>query len=231
MNIKMEDIQLCLNTRGCYYNQTKYIKIINSSNFCSYDLCYLLYTGRKKRPIPIREIYNDPERQQLHDLFRWALGAEKPDWVKQKESRPKLQEWIVTFPDCEKYLWDDFAKRFVKHIPGVGIFDDLGKLIADKNSEYYNQVIYRINEVQHNPELVNKNVIAPQMKRGVKPGTKRGPYKEREKETTFICKGCGRTIQIASRRKKQFCSESCRRRFWRRKKQEKLFQEKLKGRY
>ncbi len=91
----------------------------------------------------------------------------------------------------------------------------MNKIIADENSDYYRQVINRINEVQCNPELINKFVVAPQKKRGVKPGTKRGSYKERDKEWTFICKGCGRLVTIISKRKRQFCSESCRRRYWR----------------
>ncbi len=96
----------------------------------------------------------------------------------------------------------------------------MNKIIADENSEYFRHVIDRINEVQCNPELINKIVVALQKKRGVKPGTKRGPYKERDKETMITCKGCGRTIQITSKRMKQFCSEACRRRYWRKQKKQ-----------
>jgi hypothetical protein len=217
---EMDNSKYCLNTRGCYHKEAKYIKEINSSNFCSLE-CYYRYTGRKKPSIPERKIFADPERQQLHDLYRWALGTEKPDWVKQKEGRPKPDEWIVTLSNCVTYLLDDFDRRFVWYKLGKGIFDGLLRLITDENSDYYRKVIDRINEVQCNPELINRNVTAIQKKRGVKQGTKRGCYGERTKAITITCKGCGRNIEITSKRKRMFCSESCRRRYWRNHKKEK----------
>ncbi|MCU0851144.1 MAG: hypothetical protein MUC80_07750 [Candidatus Thermoplasmatota archaeon] len=103
INAAIKDKQLCSNTRGCYHKDAKYIKEINSSAFCSIRCCKL-YTREIKPSVPERKIFNDPERQRQHDLYRWALGAEKPDWVKQKERRPEPEEWIVTLSNDSKYL-------------------------------------------------------------------------------------------------------------------------------
>jgi hypothetical protein len=210
----MQTRKLCLSTRGACNNEAIYIEAIRSNNFCSIK-CFKEYTGEIKPTIPERKIFDDPEQQQLHDLYRWSLGAEKPDWIKQKERRPEPDEWIVKFKDGAIYLWDDFDRRYVKYYLGKGIFDDLGKLIASEDSEYYGQVMHRIREVQRNSELINSNVTSVQKQRGVKQGAVRGPYKERIKLTTITCKGCGRIIRVTSKRKKQFCSEACRRRYWR----------------
>lgn len=211
-NIK--DIKYCISTRGCYHKEAKYIKEINSSNFCSLE-CYYRYIGRKNPSIPTRKIFADLERQRQHDLYRWSLGTEKPNWVRSTEKKPLPEEWKVDLSERTIYIWDDFDLRYVMYCLGIGIFDDLCKLIADENSDYCRQVIKRFDEVQCNYELLNKYVTPPPKKRGVKSGTKRGPYKERMKVTAIICKGCGRNIQVSSKRKKQFCSEACRRRYWR----------------
>ncbi len=114
----------CLSTYSGCNNKAKFIKLINSNNFCSIP-CYQLYTGQKKPSIPTRKIFDNPERQQLHDLYRWALGAEKPDWVKQKETRPSPDEWIVVLSGNAIYIWDDFDKRYVRYILRIGMVSDL----------------------------------------------------------------------------------------------------------
>jgi hypothetical protein len=71
------------------------------------------------------------------------------------------------------------------------------------------------------------------MKRGVKLGSKRGPYKKkkrREKRYTFVCKGCGGTYKYYSKRKK-YHSDACRRAYWRRKKKQKDAEERMKRHY
>lgn len=69
-------------------------------------------------------------------------------------------------------------------------------------------------------------------KRGVKRGEKRGPYKKtRARMKTFVCKGCGRTFKLKSKRKKQFHSETCRRKYWRDKKNLKDAEERMKRKY
>lgn len=68
----------CLNTYGCN-NEAVSLKINGKicKNFCSYECC-LIYKGKKKPPIPERKIFDDPERQHLHDLYIWALTGIDP---------------------------------------------------------------------------------------------------------------------------------------------------------
>ncbi len=134
----------CLNTKGCYSKETR-----NGSNFCSDD-CRLIYENRKKPPKRTRQIYDDPERQLIHDIYIKYYGKQE----------------------------------------------------------------------------------TPTNNRGVKKGTKRGSYvKKHTKKRTFICKGCGRTFTLKSKRKKQFHSETCRRGYWRRMKRQKDVEEKMNRKY
>src|SRR4030042_6157575 len=63
------------------------------------------------------------ERQHLHDLYIWAKGGKKPEWVTKNEKRPDSEEWIATLSNNAKYLWDDFDRRYGKYYLGKGIFD------------------------------------------------------------------------------------------------------------
>ena len=60
----------CLNTYNCN-NEAVSVKETNCSNFCSYS-CSLVYKGKEKPSIPKRKTFEDPERQQIHDLYIWA---------------------------------------------------------------------------------------------------------------------------------------------------------------
>jgi hypothetical protein len=217
-----------MNTYGGCDNDAKYIEEIKCDNFCSYG-CYLLYTGKKKPPIPKRKKFADSKRQQMRDLYILALGGEAPDWAKAKECCPHPNEWVATFKNDATYLWDDFERKYVRYVLGLGIVDEFGKIIADENSDYYKAVIKRINDIQCNPELLHQQSISKPIKKpGVKTGSKRGPYKKSgKKKYTFVCKGCDRTFPMVSKRKKQFHSEACRIGYWRKKKKEKEIQEKM----
>jgi hypothetical protein len=221
-----------MNTRGACENEAQCIKEIKCKNFCSYE-CYLLYIGKKKPSIPERKKFDDPERQRTHDLYRWALGGEIPEWIKAKERLPSPDEWIVGLSEDSSYLWDDFKGKYVRYVLGKGIVSEFGKVVADESSEYYRAVIDRINEVQFNPELLNRRCASkPIIRSGVKKGAKRGPYKKSgKKKYTFVCKGCGRAFPMVSKRKKEFHSETCRRRYWRRKKKQKDSEKQRKRKY
>lgn len=134
----------CLNTKGCYNRKAK-----KESNFCSNE-CRLTYENKLAPSKRKREVYNDPERQQLHDIFIKYYGKQNT--------------------------------------------------------------------------LINK--------RGVKKGEFRGPYRKNKiKKRTFTCKGCGGTYSVKSKRMKQFHSEACRRRYWRKKKKQKELEEHLQRKY
>ena len=105
-------------------------------------------------------------------------------------------------------------------VPKRKIFDDPGRQLQ------HDLYIWALSGIDP-----RKPYVEPK-KRGVKKGTKRGPYKkQRIKERTFRCKGCGRTMTLKSNRKKTYCSESCRRRYWRRVKHQKEVEEKINRRY
>jgi len=78
-----------------------------------------------------------------------------------------------------------------------------------------------------------KSDVEPK-ERGVKLGSKRGPYKKRKqrkaKKYTKTCKGCGVTFTTDSKRK-EFHSEACRRAYWRRKKKQKDDEDRRNRKY
>ena len=214
----------CLNTRGCN-KDAKYVKEINSSNFCCYE-CYLIYTGKKKPPVPIQKRFKDSERQQLHDLYLWTKSGKKPNSIKRKRRVPPSSEWKVDFKDGTTYIWDDFKEKYVRYILGIGLIDFSNKkckyvVVADENSEYYRAVFSRINEVQTNPKLTNNEPIyKPRMKQGVKKGDKRGPYKVKKRKNktdpsyTKVCPDCKRTF-ITTNKNRKYYSNACKQRHYR----------------
>jgi len=75
-----------------------------------------------------------------------------------------------------------------------------------------------------------KPIVEPK-KRGVKSGSMRGSYKRRKTQNySYTCKGCGGIYKSASKRKK-YHSDSCRRRYWRKKKAEKDTEERRNRQY
>jgi len=81
-----------------------------------------------------------------------------------------------------------------------------------------------------------KNYKPPET-RGVKKGTKREPYKPRKtgqikdkKYITFRCKTCGREVRYkrTGKRKREYCSEKCRQKYYRRNKKLKEIERKKK---
>jgi len=217
----------CLSTYNCN-NEAKYVKEINCSNFCSYE-CYLIYKGEKKPPVPKRRIFEDPERQQLHDLYIWARGGKEPDWVKKKRRFPPIDEWITTLSDGSTYLYDDFQHKFVRYVLGYGLFNYDSKrckyvLWKDENSEYYRAVIKRINEVQCNPELAYEEpAYKPKIKRGVGKRDIRGLYKTKKKKNkdrklyTKICPCCGREF-TTNNKAKIYDNNACKQRNYQKRK-------------
>ena len=209
----------CLNTRGGCNKEAIYIEELHCSNFCSYE-CYLIYVGKKKPSINKRKQFKNHSRQKIHDLYIWAMTDIVPTGSNNLTT-PVSEEWIIALKNSDNYLWDDFEKKYVRYILSYGLVDESGKLIADENSEYYRAVINRINDVQFNPNMLkHNNTPRPRKKRGVKQGTRRGRYKHYSQKSmyTFVCKGCGRTftVELKARKKRQFHSETCRKRYWRR---------------
>jgi hypothetical protein len=67
-----------LNSRGCNNEATEVmLHGKKCNNFCCYD-CYLIYKGKKRPPAPIRQKFEDPDRQRLHDLYIWAMTDKDP---------------------------------------------------------------------------------------------------------------------------------------------------------
>jgi len=217
----------CLNTRGCN-NEATEIKEIGCSNFCSYE-CFLICNDKRNEPVSQRKTFEDTKRQELHDLYIYARSGIEPDWVKRKEPHPPASEWIVTLKDGNTYLWDDFKGDYVRYILGKGIVEfkkQKGNYIVTKNeqSAYYNAVINRINEVQSNPELLfKKSDFKLKLKRGVKKGEKRGPYKTNNKknkdrqEYKKICPRCLRKFTTFNVRQ-TYCRNACKQYAYRKRK-------------
>jgi len=64
----------CLNSRGCYNKDAVRLafshngKYIATDNFCSIE-CYLIYSGECDPPKKGHQVFQDPERQIIHDIY------------------------------------------------------------------------------------------------------------------------------------------------------------------
>jgi len=94
----------CLNSRGCYGKDAVSLafshngKYINTNNFCSIE-CYLIYSGERDPPKKEHQVFQDPERQVIHDIYIRYYGKEikgpekrgvKPGIKRGSYKRPKI---------------------------------------------------------------------------------------------------------------------------------------------
>jgi len=77
----------CLNTRGCYGKDAVSLafshngKYINTDNFCSIE-CYLIYSGECDPPKKEHQVFQDPERQLIHDIYIRHYGKDEKETEK-----------------------------------------------------------------------------------------------------------------------------------------------------
>lgn len=77
----------CLNTRGCYGKPAIRLafshngKYINTNNFCSIE-CYLIYSGERDPPKKEHQVFQDPKRQIIHDIYIRHYGKDETEQEK-----------------------------------------------------------------------------------------------------------------------------------------------------